>query len=167
MSGTTRNLRDAEIYILDGNAVPNELLIPISEGDLAFTEKNNSFIVMNRGRIDSRKQGDETALDLNFSIKFEQWQYKSGTTGLSPIDVLKGSAVAVAAGWVSTDTCGPWAVTLEFRMYDPCNKANYERLRFIYVHVDEFAFKEGSEYNSVAIKGTALQGSVESTYVTP
>jgi hypothetical protein len=167
MSGTTRNLRDAEIWVKDGSPTPKTMMLPLTEGDLSFTEKDNSFIVMNRGKIDSRKQGDESVLDLNFTAKFEQWQYAYGATGLSPVDVMCGKAAAIAAGWVNTDTCGPYAVTIEFRIYDPCNRANYELLAFNKVHFNERAFKEGSEYNTIAFKGDALQGSVDSTYVTP
>lgn len=167
MSGTTRNLRDGSIWILDGSPSPKIMMIPLSEGDLAFDEKNNSFVIKNRGKIDSRKAGDEEVLDLSFTLKYEQWSAQYGTTGLSPIDVLKGSARAALAGWVNTDPCGPYAVTIQFRMVDPCNPANYELLNFTKVHFDSFAFKEGNEYNTVAAKGTALQGQVDSSYVTP
>ncbi len=167
MSGTTRNLRDGSIWIVDGSPVPKIMEVPLSEGDLAFTEKNNSFIIKNRGRIDSRKAGDEEVLDISFTLKYEQWKNAYGTTGLSPIDVLKGSQAAADAGWINTDQCGPYAVTIQFRMVDPCNPANYELLAFAKVHFDELAFKEGSEYNTVAVKGTALQGQVDQSYVTP
>jgi len=164
MSGTTRNLRDATMFIEDGSPVPNSMEIPLSEGDLKFTEKNNSFIVLNRGKIDSRKQGDESVLDLSFTLKFEQWKYRQGITGLSPIDALKGSSVASAAGWVNSDPCGPYAVTIRFRIYNPCNRTQYEDMLFTKVHIDEFAFSEGNEYNTVAVKGTALQGQVDATF---
>ncbi len=165
MIGTTRNLRDATMFIRDGSPSPNEMEIPLSEGDLKFTEKKNAFVVYNRGKIHSRKQGDEAVLDLSFTIKFEQWQYRQGITGLSPIDALKISEVAKTAGWVSTDPCGPNAVTVIFRIYNPCNRAEYEDLTFNKVHFMEFAFSEGNEYNTVAVKGDALQGEVQSTFV--
>lgn len=167
MGGTTRNLRDAEIWVLDGSPTPKAMILPLTEGDLSFTEKDNDFIVMNRGKIDSRKQGDEAVLDISFTAKFEQWQNAYGTAGLSPVDVMCGKAAALAAGWVNTDPCGPWAITIQFRIYDPCNRANYELLTFSNVHFTERAFKEASEYNSVSFKGTALQGSVNASYVTP
>ncbi len=167
MSGATRNLRDGSIFVIDGSGTPKVFEALLTEGDLSFTEKDNSFIVMDRGRIDSRKQGDEAVLDINFTIKFQQWSGAYGDTGLSLIDVLTGTARARAAGYISTDQCGPWAVTIEFRIQDPCNKANYEKLNFVKVHISERAFKEGNEYNTVAVKGDALQGSVDSEYVTP
>lgn len=167
MSGATRNLRDGAIFIEDGSAIPKIFEALLTEGDLAFTEKDQSFIVMDRGRIDSRKQGDESVLDINFTAKFQQWSGAYGDTGLSLIDVLTGSARARAAGYVSTDQCGPWAVTVKFRVVDPCNKANAEVFTFSNVHISERAFKEGSEYNTVAVKGDALQGTVVATYETP
>lgn len=167
MSGTTRNLRDAEIWVLDGSPTPKAMILPLTDGDLAFNEKDNEFIIMNRGKIDSRKQGDETVLDLSFTAKFEQWKNSYGATGLSPIDVTCGKAPAAAAGWISTDQCGPYAVTIQFRIYDPCNRANYELLTFSKVHFMERSFKEGNEYNMISFKGTALQGTVDSQYITP
>ncbi len=164
MSGTTRNLRDATVFIEDGSPVPNQMEVPLSEGDLKFTQKDNSFTVFNRGKIDSRKAGDEATLDLSLTLKYEQWGYRQGVTGLSPIDVLQGSQLALNAGWVNSDPCGPYAVTLRFRMYNPCNRSQYEDLVFTKVHITEFAFAEGSEYNTVALKGEALQGKVTPTF---
>ncbi len=167
MSGATRNFRDAEIWVTDGSPTPKTMMIKLSEGDFAFSKKNNSFTVMNRGKIDSRKQGDETTLDVNFTMKFEQWAFDMGVTGLSPMDILDGTDRAIAAGWVSTDECGPWAITVELRIKNPCAPANYEKLAFNKVHFDSLDFKEGNEYNTVAAKGTALQNEVDSEYVTP
>jgi hypothetical protein len=167
MSGSTRNLRDGKVIIQDGSPSPKQLEIPIAEGDLAFTQKSPSFVVLNRGRIDSRKQGDETPLDVSFTGKFEQWSGNYGSTGLSPVDVMDGTQKAIDAGWISTDPCGPWAIDVLFQMQNPCNKAEFEQLTFRKVHFDEIAFKEGNEYNTFAPKGTALQPKVESTFVTP
>lgn len=162
----TRNLRDGSIIIKDGSGSPKTLTIPISEGDFAFTVNKPTFVVMNRGVIDSRKSGDQTPTDISFSSKFEQWSYASGaSTGLSVRDVIDGTAAAVAAGWVSTDACGPWSVTIEFRIADPCNAGHYEALTFSKFHADSVQFKEGNEYNTLSLSGRALVPEPARTYV--
>lgn len=162
---TTRNLRDGSIIIKDGSGTPKTLLIPISEGDMAFNVKKPSFTVMNRGVIDSRKAGDQTPTDVSFSIKFEQWSFASASTGISVYDALNGSGGAASAGWVSTDPCGPFAVTIEFRIADPCNPGHYESLQFLKFHAEQTGFKEGGEYNSLSISGAALVPEPVRTYV--
>lgn len=162
----TRNLRDGVIIIKDGSGSPKSMTVPISEGDLAFTVNKPTFIVLNRGVIDSRKSGDQTPTDVSFSAKFEQWSYASGaSTGLSVRDVIDGSAAAIAAGWVSTDACGPWSIDIEFRINDPCNSGHYESLTFQKYHADTIGFREGNEYNSLSISGRALVPEPVRTYV--
>ena len=163
---TTRNLRDGTIIIKDGSATPKTLTSPISEGDMAFTVKKPTFVVLNRGVIDSRKSGDQTPTDVSFSIKFEQWSFASGaSTGISVYDALNGSGGAATAGWVSSDACGPFSVDIEFRINDPCNPGHYETLTFRKFHADQVSFKEGNEYNSLSITGMALVPEPVRTYV--
>jgi len=162
----TRNLRDGSITIRDGSGTPKVLVIPISDGDLAFEVSALSMVLMNRGVIDSRRSGDEVPCSISFSFTFEQWQFAAGlATGVSPRDVLAGDGGAITAGWVSTDACGPWAVTLEFKVLDPCNANKYEILTFSKVHMDKFSFKEGKDANTVSVSGTALQTKPARTYV--
>lgn len=159
---TTRNLRNATILIKDGAS--NTLEIPISSGDLAFTEKHPTFIIKNRGRIDSRKGGDEMETDVSFSFLFEQYAFASGAAvGISVLDALKG--INGAATWVSTDACGPFSVNIQFKVEDPCNAGHYEILTFQKFHGETFAFKEGNEADSVAVSGNALVPAPVRTYV--
>jgi hypothetical protein len=160
---TTRNLRDGRIIILDGSGTAKTLTIPISEGDFAFTINRPTFIVMNRGKIDSRKQGDEVPVDLSFSIKFEQWAYSNGNTGMSVPDVLQG--INLANDWISTDGCGPYAVDIKFEVDNPCDPGKKEVLVFGKFTADTLSFKEGSEYNSISVSGKALQQLPTRTYV--
>lgn len=165
MSAVTRNLRHGKIIISDGSPNPKKFIIPIDEGNLTYTEKDPTFIVMNRGKIDSRNQGDETPLDLGFGIKFQQFSYENANNGISVRDALKG--VGGASDWVSTDECGPFSVNIEYKLVNPCYPSQYEDLTFKNFHADELVFKEGNEYSTLEVKGQALQGTPDRTYVTP
>lgn len=168
MSGTpVRNLRHGKIIIQDGSGSPKQLQIIVDEGNLTFTEKDPTFVISSRGVILSRSQGDETPLDIGFGVMFSQWSYAQGaSTGLSMRDVCKGSQAAKDAGWISTSECGPWSIDIIYQLQDPCAPANYEQLLFKYVHIEQFDYKEGKEFNTLEAKGQALQGEPIRTYVT-
>ena len=163
---STRNLRHGKLLIRDGTTpTPFVLEIPISEGDLDFTITYPTFLVRNRGKIDHKRTGDETEIDIKFSFKFEQWSYASGAgTGVSPVDALtkKGGASA----WVSTGpSCGPYSIDLMFRVENPCNAAEYEQLVFPAFNVDSLNFKEGSEFDMISVSGKALAFEPTRTWV--
>ena len=150
---STRNLRHGILIIRDGTTpTPSELIIPIMDGDLDFTITKPTFIVKNRGKIDHKREGDETEIDIKFSFKFEQWQHANANTGISVPDALlqKGGASA----WVSSGpSCGPFAVDLVYRIVDPCNANNYEQLVFEAFNPETLNFKEGSEFNTINVTG--------------
>lgn len=154
---STRNLRHGKLIIRDGNTpTANELVIPIQDGDLDFTITYPTFTVKNRGKIDHKRTGDETEIDIKFSFKFEQWAYASGaSTGVSPVDALtkKGGAAA----WVSSGpSCGPYSIDLVFQVTDPCDDTKAEQLVFPAFNVESLNFKEGSEFDTVSVTGKAL-----------
>lgn len=156
MSASTRNLRHGVLILRDGTPVtPLSLTIPIAEGDLDFTIQKNILRVMNRGRIDHKRDGDETEMDIKFSFKFEQWNYASGSaTGVSPTDALL--KIGGASAWVSTGvSCGPHAVDLVFRVSDPCSATAYEQLVFTGFVPESVNFKEGSDANTISVSGKA------------
>jgi hypothetical protein len=154
---STRNLRHGKLIIRDGTLpTANELIIPISDGDLDFTITYPTFVVKNRGKIDHKRTGDEVEIDIKFSFKFEQWSYASGaSTGVSPVDALtkKGGAAA----WASTGpSCGPYSIDLVFQLENPCNATESEQLVFPAFNVESLNFKEGSEFDTVSVTGKAL-----------
>ena len=161
MAGT-KNLRDATLIIQDGSSPTKKTLtIPIMDGNLTYTVTDPSFTVRNRGKIVTRKKGDETEIDVSFSFKFNQWQYDSGaSTGLSVVDVLRGQAPAVAASWVTTDAtsnCAPWAIDLVYRLFDTCDQdGDYEQLILEKFHAETTKFTEGNEASMIEVTGKCL-----------
>lgn len=156
MAASTRNLRHGTLILRDATPVtPMTLTIPIAEGDLDFTITKNILKVMNRGKIDHKRDGDEVEMDIKFSFKFEQWSYASGaSTGVSPADVLLHTGGA--ASWVSTGVgCGPFAIDLVFQIKDPCSATAYEQLVFAGFVPESINFKEGSDANMVSVTGKA------------
>lgn len=166
MAASTRNLRHGTLILRDGTPVtPLALTIPIAEGDLDFTITKNIINVMNRGKIDHKREGDEVEMDIKFSFKFEQWSYASGSaTGTSPIDALLKQGGASA--WVSTGvSCGPFAVDLVFQVKDPCSATAYEQLVFSGFVPESVNFKENGDANMVSVSGKAQISAPVRTWV--
>lgn len=153
-----RNFRDGQLIVKDGSPVPNQLEILGAEGDLSFTETDNTFPILSRGIIAARSQGDQTQMTLTFSAKFEQWSYETGeSTGVSPADAFKQRGGA--ASWVSTAPCGPYSVDVLYKAADVCGTGGKEVLIFPKAHADSIQFSEGSEYNTLSFTATCLAAS--------
>lgn len=164
-----RNFRDGKLIIQDGTpSTPNQLEILGAEGDFNFTEVENTNIIMSRGKIAGRTTGDEEALSITFSFKFEQWSYEAGEGvdpaiyGISPVDALKQRGGAAA--WVSTAACGPYSVDLILEIDNACGGVGKEVLTFQKFHADSIDFSEGDEFNTISVTGTALVSSPVRTW---
>jgi hypothetical protein len=104
------DLKKATLTIKDGSTTPNELSVKIGEGNVTFSEKKNMEYILDRGILDTVKEGDEVPVEVNFDF---MWEYIMGSSSTSPgiMEALRGDA----AGWVSTDTdaCRPFACDIE------------------------------------------------------
>lgn len=156
----TRNLINGSLKILDGaTPTPNELVIPLDEGNLDFEVDETAEVVMNRGSIVGFADFPERPCVISFTIKFEEWLGKTlSGANPSPQDALRKKGNAAA--WVSTQLCGPYTVDLEFTIAKPSNctdpNEQPEVLTFADFHADTHKFTEGEVYNTVAVAGKAL-----------
>ena len=158
-----RNLRDGLLIIQDGSGTPNQLEILGAEGDLEFTDVDETFVIRSRGKIVGRSQGDEAEMTVNFTLKFEQWAYDDGeSTGVSVADALRQRNGASA--WVSTDTCGPYSVDLIYKATNVCGGAGKEVLTFKKFHANTINFSEGDEFNTLRVEGNSLLSAPERTW---
>lgn len=167
MSNCPRNLRDGKLIILDGTPVtPLYVVIPVMEGNLAFTEHNPTNMVKNRGVNYSRRQGDDVSVDVSFEITFTQWMYANGAaSGISVVDALR--KVGGASAWLSTDgTCNVYACKLLFQIVDPEDPTKTEILAFDKFTDDNIQFKEGQP-NKLTVSGKMFGTRVARTYGTP
>lgn len=114
------DLKYCTIKIKDGST--NEVTIKVGDGTLSWDERRNMEYQMDRGNLDTVREGDQVPLDLNIDLVYE---YVTGTGATAnPSDALK--RVNAAAAWVSSDsdTCAPYAVDVEV-VYDPtCSGSN-------------------------------------------
>lgn len=158
-----RNFRDGKIIVQDGSGTPNQLELLGAEGDLNFTVADDAFLIYSRGVIVGRSQGDQQAMSISFTIKFEQWAYESVSDGISPYDAMKGKNNA--SSWVSTAACGPYSVDMIYQATNACAGAGLEQLVFPDTHFSSVNFAEGSEYNTISAQGTSLASEPTRTWV--
>ena len=160
-----RNLRDAQLFIIDGTGTPNVLQIPIMDGNLAWTFHNPTVTVLNRGKLYNRRTGNDKEVDASFEFTFSQYAYASGGSGTPSVrDALtqKGGASA----WVSTDiSCDVYATNLVFEIADPTNPTMSEQIVLPYFCVDSIAFKEGDP-DKCTVTGKCFATDVTTTYGT-
>ena len=101
--------------------------VTIGEGNFNHKETYNREYRLNRGRLNTVKNADDTPLELSFEIEWDYISsacpYLNSTIPTIP-EALKG--VGAAADWVNaaTDTCEPYTVDIEFWNVVPCTGSN-------------------------------------------
>ena len=102
------------------------LEVTIGEGNITYTENREMEYRLNRGRLDTVREGDEQPVDV--SMDFE-WSFITASAGdLTPTieDALK--RIGLAADWDSSsdDPCEPYAVDIEIEHVPPCEDVERE-----------------------------------------
>jgi len=106
----------------DSNVVtfqPHLLFIKIGEGNVTFTEAKERIYDLDRGLLDTVRDGDEQPLELSLEFTYVFVTQESGKV-VTPVDSLK--QLGDASEWVSSssDQCEPYAVDIELRHCLPC-----------------------------------------------
>lgn len=133
------DLKDTTVTIRDGTTpTPNSITIRIGEGNLTFTERVTREYLLDSGRLDDIRNGDEVPVELAFDAV---WDFITGTTGTGGVpslhDALKRQGAA--AVWVSTDTdpCTPYAVDVVLDHVPNCTSQDKEDTVF-----DDFRYEQ-------------------------
>lgn len=131
--GTTQQLTftpalDAGDLPADDDAItflPQQIEIKVGDGDLKYTEKNEYLYDLDRGELDTVREGDDQPLEVALDFTYEH--ITTGTSeDISPMDALKQKGGAV--GWFSSspDQCEPYSVDIEIEHAAPCGTAQDE-----------------------------------------
>ena len=108
---------------------PHLLYVQLGTGNVTFTENKERIYDLDRGLLDTVRNGDEQPLEISLEFTYVFVTQESGKV-VTPVDALKG--LGDAAEWVSSDsdTCAPYAVDLELRHCLPCTSDQDEKLVF-------------------------------------
>lgn len=151
------DLKNCTFKIKDGGT--NFISVKIGEGNVSWTEKKARQYFLDRGKLDSVRNGDEEPMEVKFDFTFEYYQGNtSGTSTPSVADALK--KVGGASGWTSTDSdaCNPYAVDLEFKNDPTCgtNTNVIETLTFSDFRYEQLDYDAKSGLVSCSGKCNAL-----------
>jgi len=109
--------------------LPQQIDVTIGEGNLTWTEAKEYEYLLDRGNLDTVKEGDEQPLEVSLEFVYEH--VTTGTSeSITPVDAVKG--IGGADEWVSSsdDLCEPYAVDLEVLHCVPCGSDEDERIVF-------------------------------------
>jgi len=99
--------------------------VTIGEGNLSYTEAQNMDYTLDRGNLDTVRQGDDVPVDVTMEFSYEFVTTGTGEV-ITPSDALKG--IGEADEWVSSssDLCEPYAVDIEIDRELSCGSVESE-----------------------------------------
>jgi hypothetical protein len=109
--------KNMTIRIKDGGS--HTLSVKLGEGNFTYDEKRNIQYLLDRGKLDTVREGDEIPVDISLDSVWEEITTQ-GVSGAAPSveDAMKQRGPA--SGWTSSssDPCEPYAVDIEVE-HDP------------------------------------------------
>ena len=105
--------------------LPQQVDVKIGDGNLTWTVNKEYEYLLDRGNLDTVREGDQQPLDVTVDSVYEHITTGTNET-ISPYDAMNG--VGGASEWVSasTDLCEPYAVDLEVVHTLSCGTAQDE-----------------------------------------
>ena len=125
------DLKNAAITFKDGGS--ETITLKIGEGNLTFREARNMEYFLDRGTLDTVREGDQIPVDLTLNLVWEELRGTSGGTASSgstptPYDVLHHVGGAVDWDSSSSDPCEPFAVDVQIVVTPPCGQHDVKPL---------------------------------------
>lgn len=106
------------------------LEVNIGTGNVTYNEQRQMTYTLNRGVLDTVKEGDDVPMDVVLDFIWEFITAVSGAGTPTVEDVLKQRGEA--SGWESSssDACEPFAIDIQIQHIPPCNNEEVETLLF-------------------------------------
>lgn len=120
------DLKNVLLYLKDGTTpTANQVEIKVGEGTLTYTESREMEYTLNRGLLDTVREGDEVPMDVSFDLIWEELR-STTSSSVTVEDALKFTGGA--ASWVSTsaDACEPKALDIELHHDPACTTQQLE-----------------------------------------
>jgi hypothetical protein len=125
--------------------LPQQIDVKVGDGNLSYTEHKSYDYLLDRGNLDTVREGNEVPMDVKLECTYEHITTGTSET-ISPMDAFKGIGAAVE--WVSSsaDPCEPYSVDLEVIHTPPCGDTQTETTLFpdLRVETKEVNFKDAT-----------------------
>lgn len=150
----TRNLRDGELVVKDGNSTPNSVTLVLDNGDLRATINYDTKEIKDRGVLHHTRPGDQQSGDISYSLKWVQLIGDTVTGSSDPAQYYE-LITNRHSTYKSTDACGSAFTTKhEFTVASPCGTSgNGEKITFLRVYPVSVELGEGDEFNTISFTG--------------
>jgi len=124
--------------------------VKIGEGNLTWSEAKEYEYLLDRGNLDTVKEGDEQPVEMNLEFVYEYVKTQSGQA-ITPVDALKQSGEA--SEWVTTssDACEPYCVDILAKHCVPCGTPYDEDVLFVDFRYESLDFDMGEA--TIAVSG--------------
>jgi len=141
--------------------LPARVEIRIGEGNLTWTEAKEYEYVLDRGDLDTVREGDQQPVEVNIDLMYEFYTNGSGGTWLpSPIDFLKRQGEAASLASSSGDPCEPFAIDIEVVYDPPCGSEDDENYTFPDFRYESLEFDVREATISVSGRCNAVEPTV-------
>lgn len=111
--------------------LPQQLAIKVGDGNLTYTEAKTYNYELDRGDLDTVREGDAVPVAVNLQFVYEF--VRTGTNEpITPSDALKG--IGGASTWISAaaDKCEPYAVDMVIEYTPVCSGTVVETERTVF-----------------------------------
>lgn len=118
---------------------PQEVEVKIGDGNLTYTEAREYEYELDRGSLDTVRQGDDQPMEVTIDFVYEFVTTGTGEA-VTPVDALKGQGGA--SEWVSSssDLCEPYCVDIEIDHEPDCGATEKELTVFPTYRWDSLEF---------------------------
>lgn len=106
--------------VVRGGTFGQFIEVKIGEGNITYDEKRNMDYVMDRGILDTVREGDQIPMDVKLDA---EWEHLTGVAIITVEDAMKQRNLASAWDSSSSDPCELYAVDVVIKDVPPCTGA--------------------------------------------
>ena len=118
---------------------PQKLTIKVGDGTLKWDRNKKFDYMLDRGVLDTVREGDQVPLDVDFGFSYEQVTADTDEPP-TPEDAICKSGMANE--WVSSatgDPCAPYAINIVLEHLMPCGDVTDERITLPYFRCEKLS----------------------------
>ena len=135
----TIDLKETTMKIKDGSTTPEEVEVKIGEGNWTWTERKERTYELDRGLLDTVRNGDDAPMEVRFDFKWIFLKAQASDSVPTIEEALKQAGKASTWVTASSDACEPYSVDLELENNPDCTTELREIMTFPDFRHDELS----------------------------